>query len=73
MRIKIEINKINIKNINLNGIISKEEVCSLNKKWMLRRNKLNIRDIANKSGISETLCTVLVNREIYDLEDIKDF
>ncbi|MBY6800519.1 single-stranded-DNA-specific exonuclease RecJ [Clostridium botulinum] len=45
----------------------------MNKKWMLRRNKLNIRDIANKSGISETLCTVLVNREIYDLEDIKDF
>ncbi|BAQ14386.1 putative single-stranded-DNA-specific exonuclease RecJ [Clostridium botulinum] len=48
-------------------------MCSLNKKWMLRRNKLNIRDIANKSGISETLCTVLVNREIYNLEDIKDF
>ncbi|NFD31098.1 single-stranded-DNA-specific exonuclease RecJ [Clostridium botulinum] len=45
----------------------------MNKKWMLRRNKLNIRDIANKSGISETLCTVLVNREIYNLEDIKDF
>lgn len=48
-------------------------MCGLNKKWMLRRNKLNIRDIANKSGISETLCTVLVNREIYNLEDIKDF
>ncbi|AJE10997.1 single-stranded-DNA-specific exonuclease RecJ [Clostridium botulinum] len=45
----------------------------MNKKWMLRRNKLNIRDIANKSGISETLCTVLVNREIYNLEEIKDF
>ncbi|NFC89590.1 single-stranded-DNA-specific exonuclease RecJ [Clostridium botulinum] len=45
----------------------------MNKKWMLRRNKLNIGDIANKSGISGTLCTVLVNREIYNLEDIKDF
>ncbi|EPY2279335.1 single-stranded-DNA-specific exonuclease RecJ [Clostridium sporogenes] len=45
----------------------------MKKKWMLRRSKLNIKDIAHKSGISETLCTILVNREIYNLEDIESF
>lgn len=45
----------------------------MKKKWMLRRNKLNIKDIAHRVGISETLCTILVNREIYNLQDIEGF
>lgn len=45
----------------------------MKKKWMLRRNKLNIKDIAHRAGISETLCTILVNREIYKLQDIEGF
>lgn len=40
---------------------------------MLRRIRLNIKDIAHKAGISETLCTILVNRDIFKLEYIKEF
>lgn len=34
---------------------------------------MNITDIAHKAGISETLCTILVNRDIYNLKEIENF
>lgn len=45
----------------------------LKKKWMLRRKSVNINALCEATGISETIATVLVNREIYKLQDIEEF
>lgn len=42
-------------------------------KWMLKKNSVDIDSLSKKSGISKILVTLLVNRGIRDIAEIKQF
>lgn len=45
----------------------------MNKRWMLRRCKVNTNELSRRTGVSEVLLSVLANRGITGEKGIKDF
>lgn len=45
----------------------------MKKRWMLRQNTTNIKELSQREGISETLACILANREISTPEKVNKF
>lgn len=45
----------------------------MNKRWMLRRCKIDVKDLSKRSGVSEIIASILINRGITTEDKIKGF
>ncbi|MBR5590426.1 MAG: single-stranded-DNA-specific exonuclease RecJ, partial [Anaerotignum sp.] len=43
------------------------------KRWLLKRTKINVAEMAKELGIRQATATVLANRELYSRKEARDF